>query len=337
MRCSIIVCTRNRAAALAETLCAFRAVRVPAGMDAELIVVDNGSTDDTTAVVKAASAGDIPIRYLFEPRTGKSRAQNRALTGSRGEALLFTDDDVRPPADWLELMAPPILERRCDAIAGCVHLAAEMERPWLTLLHRLWLAEYRALSAESPELVGANMSLHRSVFERAGLFDEELGPGASGFGEETLLWWQMQELGLRIHGEPRSVVMHHPGVSRLQRAHWLTGAVKRGRSNAYLAHHWQHCAVTRPRARAAWIQFKLLLRRCTRPPGQPEDEGCPAWEMSYIAQIAELRQWLTESQRPRNYERRGIHSGAQSAGDSLNSARAEMLDLVPARATKPGS
>ena len=105
-------------------------------------------------------------------------------------------------------------------------------------------AEHKvALSASGEpisELVGANMGLHRSVFQRIPGFDPELGPGASGFGEETLLTWQMGEAGLRLKQIPEAVVVHHPDASRLLRSEWLKGARKRGCSMAYLLHHWQH-------------------------------------------------------------------------------------------------
>ena len=49
-------------------------------------------------------------RPLYEPKPGKSRGINMAIRRSRGGAVMFTDDDVRFPADWIERMCRPILQ-----------------------------------------------------------------------------------------------------------------------------------------------------------------------------------------------------------------------------------
>lgn len=69
--CSIIICTRNRAPKLAETLGSFSRVRVPTGWDLEMIIVDNGSTDETAEVIRQAEHPAIRIRHLIESRPGK--------------------------------------------------------------------------------------------------------------------------------------------------------------------------------------------------------------------------------------------------------------------------
>lgn len=100
---SVIICTRNRADSLLVTLdCLAHNNR--AGMDLEVAVVDNGSTDGTRAVVD--SFGDrLPLRYLFEPTLGtfgKSHALNRAIaSGGLGEIVAVIDDDISPQPDWL--------------------------------------------------------------------------------------------------------------------------------------------------------------------------------------------------------------------------------------------
>src|SRR5690606_22106466 len=98
---SIIITTRNRAAHLKATLDAMRAVIVPDGLTAELLVVDNGSTDDTGAVARAARVGKIAVRTVHEPEPGQCRARNRGLAETSGDAVVFVDDDVRPRIDWL--------------------------------------------------------------------------------------------------------------------------------------------------------------------------------------------------------------------------------------------
>ena len=308
MDCSIIICTRNRASMLEKTLRAFQAVKVPLDWRVEMIVADNGSTDHTAGVVKAASHPAIEIGHVYEPRPGKSRAQNTAMVLARGEALLFTDDDVEPADNWVEKMARPLLENRCQAVAGRILLTEDLRRPWFTHLHEMWLAEVREPAINSPELVGASMGIHRSVFEMIGNFDEELGPGATGFGEETLVWMQMMEAGLRICPVNDTFVIHRPDPARLLRGAWLSTAARYGRSNAYLMHHWQHSRVPYPALRLFLLQMKLFLRRLPQRSARLNAEGCPGWEMSYLTRIESLQRFMEESGRPRNYGLRALRS-----------------------------
>lgn len=307
MDCSIIICTRNRAPMLEETLRAFQNVKVPPEWRVEMIVVDNGSTDHTADVVRFANHPSMDIRHVFEPRPGKSRAQNAAMALAVGEVLLFTDDDVEPAENWVESMARPLLEHRCEAVAGRILLAENLRRPWFTHLHEMWLAEVREPEDQSPILIGASMGIHRSVFEKISNFDEELGPGATGFGEETLVWMQMKEAGLRIHPITDTHVVHQPEATRLLRASWLAAASRYGNTDAYVMHHWEHSKARFPALQALLIKAKLFLRRLPRRPPPLDSEGCPAWEMSYLVQIASFKRFVVESRRARNYERHGLY------------------------------
>jgi len=271
-----------------------------------MIVADNGSVDDTAEVIRSARHPDMEIRHVYEPRPGKSRAQNTALAAAKGEILLFTDDDVVPAKDWLENMSKPLFERRCEAVAGRILLAEHLRRPWFTPMHEVWLAVAADPSANSPELIGASMGIHRSVVESIGYFDEELGPGASGFGEETLLWMQMKESGFRILPVQNTYVIHYPDASRLLRVNWLAAAKRFGQTGAYIMHHWEHSKVRFPALKAFFVGIKLFLRRLPRRTPSVDAEGCPAWEMSYIVQIETLKQFVTESRKPRYYEFHGL-------------------------------
>jgi glycosyltransferase involved in cell wall biosynthesis len=308
MDCSIIICTRNRALSLEKTLRAFQSVNVPSGWEVEMIVADNGSSDHTAKVIRSATHAAIRIHYIYEARPGKSRAQNAALEQARGEVLLFTDDDVEPADNWLENMARPLLENRFDAAAGRILLADDLRRPWFARLHGIWLAEVREpkVQLRTSGLVGASMGIRRDVFDRIGHFDEELGPGAAGFGEETLVWLQMKEADMRVCPIHDTFLIHRPDLSRLLRSSWLASAKRFGRTQAYLMHHWEHTHEPYPELRAFWTQIKLLLRRLLRRPVRIDGEGCPDWEMSYLVRIEALKQFVKESRRPRNYELRAL-------------------------------
>jgi glycosyltransferase involved in cell wall biosynthesis len=101
---SVIICTRNRAASLAETLqCLADADR--AGLNIEIVVVNNGGQDDYSAL-PAAFEKHFPIRLLDEPKQGvfgKSHALNRALAHpGLGSVLVVLDDDMTTHRDWFQ-------------------------------------------------------------------------------------------------------------------------------------------------------------------------------------------------------------------------------------------
>ena len=106
---SIIVCTCNRAKALRQTLVSFAELDTPPRIPIELIVVDNALTDDTAEVVASCNLTAIQVRYVHEPRRGRGYAYNRGMAEAQGEVLLFTDDDMRVPANWIAGMRKPIL------------------------------------------------------------------------------------------------------------------------------------------------------------------------------------------------------------------------------------
>lgn len=296
---TIIICTRDRADTLSQTLVSLGSLSVPTGVSAELIIVDNGSFDATPRVVTNAELANLTLRYVREDRPGKCAGLNRAVAQSTGEILLFTDDDVRPPVDWISRMCQAIWEGRADAVAGGVKVARHLERPWLTGFLREMVASTESWRTDvAPQrMIGANMAVARYIFDLTDGFDTELGPGALGFGEESLLSAQILRRGLRIVGALDVCVEHHFDPGRLTADGFDRIADAMGRSNAYIGHHWEHRTIRFVRARLALKYAKLLLRSATR-----RDKALPApWHVAYRSEIAFLRHYLIERRREHNY------------------------------------
>jgi glycosyltransferase involved in cell wall biosynthesis len=307
MNCSIVISTANRAQTLAQTLRSIAQVSVPTGWKVELMVADNGSTDDTAATARGCRIKDIDVHYLYEGRKGKSIALNTALAQVRGDIILFTDDDVRFPQDWLEGMCEPILANKADAVAGQIKVAPHLQRSWMTITHRSWLASSERENPGAPiDLVGANMAIARSVLTVVPSFDPELGAGMLGCAEDTLFGWQVLSAGRNICSSKSSPVIHYFSEDRLLRPGWLKAARSFGRSKAYLLHHWQHQIISRVRLRlsralGAYSLWRLLnWRQCS------QGEGISEQELILLEKIHRLRHYLVERARPRNYELKGL-------------------------------
>ncbi len=300
---SVIICTRNRAASLRLTLKSIAGAVVPHHWNVELLVVDNASTDDTTSVIDASTSGNVQLRYILEPRIGQSRARNRGLAEARGQAILFTDDDVRVPMGWMEAMCKPILSRQADAVAGGVILPADIERMLLATplsRRRGWFASTEGLDSRNPgRMIGANMAFGRHVLDTVPEFDTNLGPGALGFSDETLFSLRLREAGYRLGSALDVAVEHHFDTSRLTREGILSIAERMGRSDGYVAYHWHRMVVRFCTAKVVQLRAELCSRRLlsVRDAGSYPLE----WEIRAVQSLGFHEQYLAESKRPRRY------------------------------------
>jgi glucosyl-dolichyl phosphate glucuronosyltransferase len=296
---SIILCTRNRAQSLRQTIASIAACRVPADLPAELLVIDNGSTDETSQIIAQSRVANMPVRNFLEPAPGQSQARNRGLAEADGEILLFTDDDVRVPLDWIDGICRPILERSADAIAGGVRFPPEVDKQ--IRVCRSWFASTEEIIPDRPDrFVGANMAFLRDVLEQVPGFDVELGPGASGFGDETLFSFQLREAGLRLMTRFDVAVEHHVDPARLTRKNIIAMARQMGRSKAYIAYHWNHVPTAQIPG-ANWIDSAQCLAKRLLPL-----RPISAAELKKIEQIEWWRQFTQQAHGPRNYSKHGL-------------------------------
>jgi glycosyltransferase involved in cell wall biosynthesis len=305
-RVSIIICTRNRADALRETLEAIGRINLPVDLPTEVIVVDNGSTDHTAEVVRGCRLKRFPVRYVYEGRAGKSSAHNRGMQEARGDIFLFTDDDVRPADNWIEAMCRPIAEGRADLVSGRVSLDAKLERPWMQELHRSLLCTMDTATLEDA-MVGANMAFSRRVLERVPEFDVELGPGALGSAEETLFHLQAKKAGFRTAvGDHQGVVEHHPDASKLTREAFQHAAKFRGRSWAYVAYHWRHQSISLTRLRFLKHLILLFVARAFRRWRWSQRDGIDPIEFLGLNWVSFYRHLFKLRGTARKYTREGL-------------------------------
>jgi glucosyl-dolichyl phosphate glucuronosyltransferase len=305
---SIIICTYNRAADLAATLDSLKAVSIPSNLKLELLVIDNGSTDSTPLVTQGFRSEHIVSRYVSEPRRGKCYAYNRGLSESKGELLIFLDDDVRPARNWLMHLTKPLVDRTAEAVAGAIIIPSRLRRNWMDALHLSLLASTESWEGQQPVAMnGANMAFSRQVLEKVPAFDPELGPGALGFWDEALFSRQLLLAGFRIASAPEAAVEHHFHEDRLTRKAFVDRAEKEGRSLAYVSWHWGHDPFDRSAKFKGWKK-RLLLRalRVLRRNECRISEGCAVWEIRGTRTAAYFEQYAIEQRRPRGYKQNGL-------------------------------
>lgn len=188
MKISVAICTWNRCELLRQTLDSLCRLRVPESVAWEIIVVDNGSTDATRAVVDSF-ANRLPVRYVLESERGHSISRNTAIKNVTGELILWTDNDVIVDPDWLAAYCAAA-ERFPDAsyFGGKIEPIFQSAKPhWLA---ETWAKVHPVYAARDlgdtefplpPEQFpfGANFAVRTSV-QRNFLFNTQFGRSGTG-------------------------------------------------------------------------------------------------------------------------------------------------------------
>lgn len=222
---SVICCTYNRDRVFEETIRSFLDCGTD-GIDHELLLIDNNSTDKTREIGEGVGARYPGIRYMNEPSQGHPLAKNRGIRESRGEILAFVDDDVFFSSGWLKALASAF-ERHPEiaCIGGKVVPHFEAERPPWIEDEMLWIygvTRYGDLEKEIrfPDIpIGCNMAFRRTVFEKVGDFNNSLGrkPGILLSGDEDQFLLRAERAGLKTLYAPEVQVSHRVPPSRLTR------------------------------------------------------------------------------------------------------------------------
>jgi glycosyltransferase involved in cell wall biosynthesis len=257
MKVSLIICTRNRVKSLDRMLELLLPIVHDNDQLLEILVMDNGSSDETaTTVVEYARRWE-KVVYSNEPNKGLSHARNKAVKLAKGEILAWTDDDLVVTKDWLSNLIAPLVANNADCVVGRIEIASHLLRDWMKPFHRLWLAEN--IDPSVLQLIGANMAMRKNCFESGMAFDPETGPGVLGYMDDTLLGMRLRKLGKRIVYNNDARVIHHFSVERLQRSFWIRTAKAAGRSTAYVNHHWEHGELSLLWPRLVWQKAKLWV------------------------------------------------------------------------------
>ena len=244
---SVVVCTRNRVDSLRRSVQASAAIRT--NYEWELVVVDNGSDDGTSAFLESLPShlGKAHVVTTFEPKRGLAAARNRGLAQTRGNIVAFTDDDCYLSEDYIDAMISAFENPEIGFVGGRIllhdqsdlRLTIQESGDYLVLQPRTFVA--------AGTVQGANMAFRRAMLDHIGGFDENLGAGTSFACEDidavAALLWE----GITGAYDPRPIVYHHHGrkTKREERDLWKTYDKARG---AYYAKY-----ILRPDSRSKYI------------------------------------------------------------------------------------
>ena len=201
-RLSILVATRNRSASLRRLLASLAASEpVPGGIG--VVVVNDGSTDDTSPVVAASGA-----RLVEGPHRGVAGALNAGWPLTVGERIIRLDDDV--------VLDPPALREMDLALDGADLVGATILPFGLggavaQFIQAEGLVDHRIIDGRARWLVGAACGVRREVLHEVGGWDAAFGRW--NCGEDVDLTLRILAAGYRVAVAPKALVYHdHRGT-----------------------------------------------------------------------------------------------------------------------------
>lgn len=234
---TVVFSTRNRAPTLRAVLQRLEATRTE-GFAWRIVVADNGSSDETPAVLREAG-GRLPLEWLRVEQPGKNRALNAALPRVRGRLVVFTDDDVLVSPGWLEaLRAAAVRWPDRTVFGGRVLLASppgtpdwrvQVDPEYFDSFARYDLGEDELLTDRAPH--GPCFAVRGEIFESMS-FSDTVGPdGTSDYAQGSE--YEFISRVMRVRGEavyvPDAIVHHIVTPTQLEEPRLIARARAVGR------------------------------------------------------------------------------------------------------------
>lgn len=251
MDISIIICTYNRANNLQDCFDCLAAQEINCDFSWEVLLVDNNSFDHTKHFTEQYSATCyFPLRYTFAAQQGLSFARNHGINESEGNFIIFIDDDIRVSKKWLQSIYSTFITYHCDAVGGRIHIESPAKLPrWISpdmygfLGHQDFGDYAHPMDGYEEYPFGGNMAVRRSVFDKIGLFNTELGRKGTGLkkeelfkGEETDFFNRLADAGGSFYYQPDALVLHKILPHQLKPGFFLTIHSNAGKVQAQKDH-----------------------------------------------------------------------------------------------------
>ncbi len=196
---SVVVACYNGERTLNACLASLGRLNYP---DYEVILVDDGSTDDTRNI-----AGQFQnVRLIRQEHLGLSVARNAGIAAATGEIVAFTDADCRADADWLYYLVGDLLKSDFAGIGGHNFLPPEDSLVATAVMVSPGGPSHVMLSdREAEHIPGCNMAFYRWALEEIGGFDRLFQTA----GDDVDICWRLQHRGHQIGFSPGGFVWHY--------------------------------------------------------------------------------------------------------------------------------
>ena len=216
---SVIICTYNRDKYIYNVLQSLAENTLPAEQY-EIVLVDNNCTDNTKAECErfVRDYPKVTFRYFVETDQGLSYARNKGIKESRGDILVYVDDDALVNEEYLQAYADFFGQHPdIEAAGGPIIPKYETEEPaWMSHFTKVLITSYKYHGDKVREFPGndfpggGNAAYRAAVFEKVGLFNVDLGrKGDSLVGaEEKDIFDKMTTLGMRFYYLPNAILYH---------------------------------------------------------------------------------------------------------------------------------
>jgi len=223
-RISVVVCSYNGGRTIRDACEGLRHLDYP---NYEVIVVDDGSTDDTAAIARAYD-----VRLIRTPNRGLSSARNTGLAAATGEIVAYLDDDAYPDPHWLNYLAATFLSTSHAGVGG-PNIAPAGDGPIAECVARAPGGPVHVLitDREAEHIPGCNMAFRTAFLEAIGGFD----PRFRTAGDDVDVCWRLQDRGWTLGYHPTALVWHHRRNSL--RTYWKQ-QIGYGRAEAMLERKW---------------------------------------------------------------------------------------------------
>jgi cellulose synthase/poly-beta-1,6-N-acetylglucosamine synthase-like glycosyltransferase len=223
-RISVIVCTHNGSQTIRDCLGGLQKLDYPS---AEVIVVDDGSTDDTAAIAR-----QFHFRLVTTAHGGLAAARNTGLEAATSEIVAYIDDDAWPDPHWLKYLALTFNYESC-AGAGGPNIRPPPDNAMAAGVANSPGGPIHVMltDTEAEHVPGCNMAFRKAALKAIGGFD----PRFTTAGDDVDVCWQLQAAGLKVAFSPAAVVWHR--ARKTMFAYWKQQSGY-GKAEALLAVKW---------------------------------------------------------------------------------------------------
>jgi glycosyltransferase involved in cell wall biosynthesis len=225
---TVVFATKNGQSTIGRALRSFSEINTRHNWN--LVIIDNDSNDGTVDIINEYR-NDLPITLLTEKKPGKNNALNSSIPFLIGDLVVFTDDDVAVPSNWIDNITDVCNEHpEFDIFAGDIIPEWEVKpENWIldfAPLGHLYAVkgDYSDGPCDAGKVWGPNMVVRKNIFEsESNKFNVNVGPNGSptyAMGSETEFTKRMEQKGYKCWNSKRFSVAHWVAAHSLNR-NWI--------------------------------------------------------------------------------------------------------------------